>query len=68
MPRKPTLKETIQAALAGYAHELVGVTSRNGENRTLRRIVASGIFISPHYQSWQRENLVAWNGPEKRDQ
>ena len=23
MPRKPTLKETIQAALAGYAHELV---------------------------------------------
>ena len=53
MPRKPTLKETIQAALAGYAHELVGVTSRNGKNRTLRRIVASGIFISPHYQSWQ---------------
>ena len=23
MPRRPTLKETIQAALAGYAHELV---------------------------------------------
>ena len=38
MPRRPTLRETIQAALAGYAHELVGATSRNGENRTLREI------------------------------
>ena len=58
MPRRPTLKETIQATLAGYAHELVVLPG--GPQYCVTRAVLHCLVDDAETFSWMPRREKQW--------